>query len=159
MSGRLPVHLDPLDLAERERVIEGHVPVSAFRRLSAWLHADGGDIQAALRFERDAGGRHILRGELRGQLELVCQRCLSPLVLPIERELELVLVESLAAADLLPDGLEPLVVDERRAMHTVDLLEDELILALPLVPRCSDAGHDCHAAVELLVSEEQGGRF
>lgn len=159
MSGRLPVHLDPLALAERERVIEGFVPVSAFQRLGGWLHADEGDIQATLRFERDAGGRHVLRGEFRGQLVLVCQRCLSPFALPIEHELDLVLVESLAAADLLPEGLEPLVVDEQRAMHTVDLLEDELILALPLVPRCSDAGHDCRVPVELLVSEEQDGRF
>lgn len=159
MSGRLPVHLDPLALAERERVIEGHVPVSAFRRLGAWLHADEGDIQATLRFGRDAAGRHVLRGEFRGQLELVCQRCLSPFALPIEHELDLVLVESLAAADLLPEGLEPLVVDERQSMHTVDLLEDELILALPLVPRCSDSGRECHAVVELLVSEGQDGRF
>lgn len=159
MSGRLPVHLDPLALAERERVIEGFVPVSAFRRLGGWLHADTGNIEATLRFGRDAGGRHVLRGDFRGRLELVCQRCLTPFALPIERELDLVLVESLAAADLLPEGLEPLVVDERRAMHTVDLLEDDLILALPLVPRCSDGGHECEAAVELLVSEEQGGRL
>jgi len=154
MSRHLPVELDPLYLAERGRVLEGSLPVSAFKRLGHWLHSDGGAIEAELRFERDEGGRQTLRGSMQGQVELVCQRCLSPFLLPIEREFQLVLVESMAAADLLPDELEPLVVDARRGMHTVDLLEDELILALPLVPRCGDGGHECEAAIELLVSEE-----
>ena len=159
MSRHLPVEVDPLYLAERGRVLEGSVPVSAFKRLGHWLHTDGGAIEALLRFERGEGGRQILHGSMQGQVELVCQRCLSPFVLPIEREFELALVESVAAADLLPEGLEPLLVDPRRGMHTVDLLEDELILALPLVPRCGDAGHDCEAAIELLVSEEQAEPF
>lgn len=147
-----------MELADQGRVLEGSLPVAAFRRLGAWLHADRGTIEAILRFERGAGGRRILRGSLHGELDLTCQRCLAVFALPIDRELELVLVESEAAADLLPEELEPLVVDERRAMHTVDLLEDELILALPLVPRCAHGGRpECTAAVELLVSEEQGG--
>ncbi len=155
MSGRLPVELDPLNLADRGRLLEGSIPVAAFRRLGTWLHADSGTIEAILRFERDPGGRRVLRGSMRGELELLCQRCLRPFALPIDREFRLVLVESAAEADLLPDELEPLVVDQRRGMHTVDLLEDELILALPLVPRCGHGGHECEAAVEVLVSEEQ----
>ncbi|MDX1608759.1 MAG: YceD family protein [Halofilum sp. (in: g-proteobacteria)] len=157
MSGRLPVHLDPLSLAERGRVIEGSVPIAAFKRLAPSLHRDRGDIAVTLRFERDTGGRHVLHGELDGQLELVCQRCLTPFALPIGRTFDVVLVESLAAADLLPEELEPLVVDERRSMHTVDLLEDELILALPIVPRCGDGGPGCETAVEVLASEDLGG--
>lgn len=158
MSGRLPVALDPLKLADRGQVLEGSLPVAAFRRLGAWLHADRGAIDAVLRFQCDAGGRRVLRGSLQGELDVVCQRCLDAFALPIDLELDLVLVETPAAADLLPDELEPLVVGERREVHTVDLLEDELILALPLVPRCGHAGHECAAAIELLVSsEEEGG--
>ena len=155
MSRRLPVELDPLYLAERGRVLEGSLPVAAFKRLGHWLHGDSGAIETVLRFERGEGGRQILRGSMQGRVELVCQRCLSSFLLPIEREFHLVLVESMAEADLLPEELEPLLIDPRRGVHTVDLLEDELILALPLVPRCGEGGHECEAAIELLVSEDQ----
>lgn len=158
MSGRLPVELDPLDLADKGREIEGRVPVSAFRRLGEWLDSDSGSIEARLHFERTPEGRRVLRGALSGELELVCQRCLTPFALPVERTLELVLVEDEAAARLLPEELEPLAVGHRRVVHTTDLLEDELILALPMVPRCSDFGHLCKPAAELLVSDQSAPR-
>lgn len=129
------------------------MPVAAFRRLADWLHSDGGTIEATLAFGRDADGRRVLHGELAGELEVVCQRCLTPFRLPIRRALEAVLVETEAEAGLLPEQLEAVVVGERRGLHTIDLLEDELILALPLVPRCGDFGNVCAPAAELLVSE------
>lgn len=152
MSDRLPVHVDPVSLAEKGRAIEGDVPVEAFRRLAGWLHASEGALTVSLRFGRDDAGRHVVQGRIRGTLELLCQRCLVPYRLPVDLEPTLVLVTSEAAADALPGDLDALVVDARRSMHTVDMIEDELILALPLVPRCERAG-ECAPAVELLDSE------
>lgn len=152
MSDRLPVHVDPVSLAEKGRAIEGHVPVEAFRRLAGWLHTSEGALDVALRFGRDDAGRHVVAGRLRGELELLCQRCLAPYRLPVDVQLALVLVASEAAANALPDELDALVVDAQRSMHTVDMIEDDLILALPLVPRC-ERGGDCVPAVELLDSE------
>lgn len=154
MSGRLPVRIDPLDLADKRREIGGEVPVSAFRRLADWLDSDEGTIGVQLWFTRDDAGRRVMQGRLSGELRLVCQRCLEPFALPIGHPLELVLVETEAEAGLVPEELEPLVVGEQRGVHAVDLLEDELILALPLVPRCGDFGHICEPAVELLASED-----
>lgn len=152
MSDRLPVHVDPVSLAEKGRAIEGHVPVEAFRRLAGWLHASEGALEVSLRFGRDDAGRHVVQGRIRGALELLCQRCLAPYRLPVDLEPVLMLVTSEAAADALPGELDALVVDARRSVHTVDMIEDELILALPLVPRCGRAG-ECVPAVELLDSE------
>lgn len=153
MSTRLPVQVDPLDFADKQRAIEGGVPVSAFRRLGEWLHSDTGTIEVRLRFAHDDAGRRVLQGELSGELGLVCQRCLTPFALPLDRSLDLVLVETEAEAALVPEELESLVVGEHRGVHTTDLLEDELILALPLVPRCGDYGNACVPATELLASE------
>lgn len=152
MSERLPVHVDPVSLAEKGRAIDGYVPVEAFRRLAGWLHASEGVLDVSLRFGRDEAGRDVVAGRIRGELELLCQRCLAPYRLPVDVELGLVLVASEAAANLLPDELDALVVDAQRSMHTVDMIEDDLILALPLVPRCERVG-DCVPAVELLDSE------
>jgi len=153
MSRRLPVQVDPLDLADKRREIAGDVPVSAFRRLAEWLESDTGTIEVRLQFDRDRAGRRVMQGSLHGKLRLVCQRCLAPFALPIGRSLDVVLVETDAEADLVPEELEPLIVGEQRGLHTTDLLEDELILALPLVPRCGDHGHACKPATELLGSD------
>jgi len=153
MSGRLPVQVDPLDLADKRRTIEGDLPVSTLRRLGDWLHSREGTIDVQLHFGRDEAGRRVMQGRLGGELQLVCQRCLTPFALPVARPVDLVLVETEAEAGLLPEELEPLVVGENRGVHTVDLLEDELILALPLVARCGDFGHACEPATELLASE------
>ncbi|MDZ7748570.1 MAG: YceD family protein [Halofilum sp. (in: g-proteobacteria)] len=152
MSDRLPVHLDPVALADRGRALAGHVPIESFERLADALHSREGTLEAELAFGHDDAGRRVLHGRLRGALELVCQRCLAPYPLAVDVDVALVLVENEAEADTLPDELDALVVGTRRSMHTVDMLEDDLILELPIVPRCNDAAA-CRPAVELLDSE------
>lgn len=160
MSDRLPVHLDPVALADRGRELGGRVPIESFERLADALHSREGDLEAVLRFGRDEDGRRSLRGQVQGALQLVCQRCLAPYAFAVDLDLALVLVDSEAEADALPEELDALVVGDRRSMHTVDMIEDDLILALPIVPRCGDADA-CRPAVELLDSEaleSEGGR-
>ncbi len=152
MPERLPVQLDPVALADRGRDLAGRVPIASFERLGGALHSHEGEIEARLHFGHDDQGRRILTGSLAGALQLECQRCLSPYALPIDLELALILVDSDSEAETLPEELDALVVGERRSMHTVDMLEDDLILALPIVPRCASEAH-CKPAVELLDSE------
>ena len=158
MSDRLPVHLDPVALADRGRELHGHVPIESFNRLADALHSREGELDVALGFRRDADGRRTLAGRIRGALQLTCQRCLAPYALDVDIELDLVLVESEAQAETLPEEQDALVIGDQRSMHTVDMIEDDLILALPIVPRCGDEAA-CHPAVELLDSEaiEAGG--
>ena len=68
-------------------------------------------------------------------LPWVCQRCLQPVVLPvdIERTLRFVADESLAAE--LDADMEDDVLVTSRSFDLLDLVEDELIMASPLVPR------------------------
>jgi len=152
MSDRLPVHLDPVSLAARNREVTGSLPVAAFDRLAAALHSREGVLEVKLRFGRSDDGRNTLSGHVAGSLQLVCQRCLAPYAMPLDIDLDLVLVESEAEAETLPEEQDALVVGASRSVHTVDMIEDDLILALPLVPRCG-RGSACVAAVELLDSE------
>ena len=152
MSDRLPVHVDPVAFCERGREMAGHVPLAAFSRLASALESTEGEIEVVLRFGRDDGGRLALEGHVRGSLPLQCQRCLASYSLEVDAPVALVLVESEAEADALPEELDALVVGGQRSMHTVDMIEDELILALPIVPRCGDEAA-CRPAVELLDSE------
>lgn len=152
MSERLPVHIDPITAANRGRKLSGHLPVQAFDRLGHWLHSSDGELAIALEFGRDGAGRRSLAASVQGSLELMCERCLRPYHLGIDLDFELMLVESEAEADTLPEEAEPLIVGDVRSMHVTDMIEDDLILALPVVPRCGRA--DCRSAVELVDSDE-----
>lgn len=157
MSERLPIHVDPVKFADRGRSMTGALPISACRRLLEWLESDAGDLTVELQFGLDQSGRRILTGRVTGTLRLTCQRCLHGFDLDLDLPVGLVLVESEAEAEMLPDEIDALVVGERASMHTVDMLEDDLILALPLIPKCPDTGM-CTPAAELFDSEQLQGQ-
>jgi uncharacterized protein len=153
MSERLPVHVDPVTLADRGREMAGTVPVSAFRRFSHWLASTEGEFTVELQFGRDEQRRRVVTGRIRGQPLLACQRCLTHFGFDLDLPIGLVLVESEAEADTLPDEVDAVVMSESASMHTVDMIEDDLILALPLVPKCPDEAA-CTPGVELFDSDE-----
>jgi uncharacterized protein len=134
MLGRLPVSVEPLRLAEAGAALEGSLPLRGMDRLLPLLYSDRGRVDARLRFAVDAAGRPTVSGHLKALVELLCQRCMTPMQAELEGELRLHIVSSLAEADLLDDPNDVLLVDGR-PMKLIDILQDELILLLPLVPR------------------------
>jgi uncharacterized protein len=80
-------------------------------------------------------------------VQLVCQRCLEPLHHHVRDRVEMVLLETESLEAHSPEGYEPLVLDEDRLMPAI-LIEDELIISLPIVPR-----HDRREACGSLADE------
>lgn len=153
MSESLPIQLDPVTLAARNRELRGTLPVAGFHRLAAWLPRTDGTLCFTLDFGRDEHGRARLAGHVSGGLELICERCLAAYTLALDHAFTLVLVTSEAEAETLPEEVDAVVIGESRSMQTADLVEDEIILALPLVPRCERTS-DCRPAVALMASED-----
>jgi uncharacterized protein len=77
---------------------------------------------------------------------LTCQRCLQPIEWPVTSDSQVALVADAAEADRVADGLETYLVENDR-VSVRDLVEEELLLALPLVPKCA-AGSECARSVE-----------
>jgi uncharacterized protein len=78
----------------------------------------------------------FLRGRIRGELQLVCQRCLETFGWPLQANVDLRLVENEAdEAKWLQDYEPYLIADDRLPLHAI--VEEEVLLALPLAPRCS----------------------
>lgn len=133
MSGKaLPEYLDLRQLAERGAVIEGCVPNRSLRRLVGSLADDAGEARAELRLSLDAVRRPVIRGAVATEVGLECQRCLQIYRQPLRSEFCLVLVQSEAEGQRLGEDYEPLLT-EHEQVRTAELLEDELILALPIV--------------------------
>ncbi|MGB7550298.1 MAG: YceD family protein, partial [Chromatiaceae bacterium] len=106
-------------------------------------------------FARDLEGRGTLRGEIAARLVLTCQRCLGALTWDVNAPLELALISGLDEARLLPEELDPLLVSEA-SIRLLDLIEDELLLALPQIAmhepgECAPPGQEAmEVGVELV---------
>ncbi len=85
-------------------------------------------------------------------MELVCQRCLEPVTQQIADKIEIALIESESMEGLVPEGFEPVVLDEARLMPA-QLIEDELIISIPLVPKHARVD-DCGSLARLLTEGE-----
>ena len=139
----LPSKIDPWRLAAESGRLEGSLALAALPRLIAELNRTDGVVSVALVAGIDPRGVRFIGGALQTGVELVCQRCLGRLRLALDVTVSLGLVHSEAEADRLPEEYEPLLVPEG-TIRVADLVEDELLLALPQIPRHDDA-RDCEA--------------
>lgn len=131
MSGSLPDRIDVLRLAETGRALCGRLPLAALTRLAPTLYTREGEITVEMSGDKE-GRVRSLHGHLVTTLTLVCQRCLEPMTVPIDVRFQLGLVTTEEQAERLPEGLEPLLVTEP-TLRLVDVVEDELMLVLPIV--------------------------
>jgi uncharacterized protein len=139
MSKVLPERIDIARLADSQATLEGSVPVARFARLADQLASREGSVEATFVFGRE-DGREVVSGRIEGRVTLVCQRCLGSVVVPVVARVDLVRVADDAGADEVEGTHDPFVAPTREVVLT-ELVEDELILALPLVPmHQGDAG-------------------
>jgi DUF177 domain-containing protein len=125
--------IDPWHAAEQGRHVSGAVEAGQLPRVSELLADRSGGVQFELEFFRDGQRRHCVRGRVWGHLRLVCQRCLEPMDVEIDAHLLLALVRGDVEAARLPDEYDPLPTSDA-PVHPLDLVEDEVILALPQIP-------------------------
>ena len=140
MQNRLPETVNFLRQVEKNACYEGAWPLARLERLSQVISDTSGVVTARLRFGTSAGTR-CLDGVVKADLELRCERCLEPVKKHIESGFRFGLVISEEEAESLPKEFEPLVITDT-VQSLIDLVEDELLLSLPIVARhdeeCSD---------------------
>lgn len=139
-----PRRLDMRAFAKAAAELSGMWPLAGFERLRESLApGDDGLVQGVVRWMANGeavpvrGGATQVWLHLRADVELPmsCQRCLQPLVerLDVVRDFQFVADEAAAAA--LDNEAEHDVLVLSRELDLHELLEDELLLDLPLVPR------------------------
>ncbi len=116
------------------RVFEGGLAVSGMPRLAAALVSDSGRCRYVAEFGRDALGTGYVELRLEADLELLCQRSLEPFVLPVQVFQRLGFITDEAQEAALPEGYEPVLLDAEGGVRLPELIEDELLLALPSYP-------------------------
>ncbi|MDR3387744.1 MAG: YceD family protein [Rudaea sp.] len=133
MNAALPEIVDAWRMVQARRSFQGILPLAAMPRLRGSLAATGGVVTFDLEFGKDdLGVPHIhLRADT--SLPLTCQRTLEQFELPVHIDARLGLITQEAEEAGLPAGYEPLLTSDG-ALRLADVVEDELILALPVVP-------------------------
>ncbi len=133
MSASLPMSVDAERMVAGRRSFEGVLPVAELPRLVKALADDRGEVSYRLDFEQGELGGPQLHVLLAAGLTLECQRTLQPFTWPAEVDTRLGLLANEDDAAALPADSEPLLL-EGGALSPVRVIEDELLLALPLVP-------------------------
>ncbi|TYC62032.1 metal-binding protein [Zoogloea oleivorans] len=127
------------------------VPVESLGRLVESLLEPVGTVTFEFQGERDDEGKLYVDLQIQGDLVLQCQRCLEAMVWPCNVQNRLLLLRS--GEELPENELENDAVDALEVEPLTDLLalvEDEVLLALPLVPR----HENCEPPVKAGVDDE-----
>lgn len=137
-----PRRLDVAALAAAGGELSGEWPLADLERLAGSVMGAEPD-GAPVHWQVEGEQRPVTGGEPEVWLHLTaqacvnmrCQRCLSALVVPLDLDRWIRFVRDGAQAEALDAELEDDVLELERQMDLRELVEDELLLALPLVPR------------------------
>jgi uncharacterized protein len=133
--------LDVQAFAEDAAQLSGQAPVRDFQRLSEEAGGRGGERPVSWSAQGELiNPRHVqpevwLHLNASAVLPLTCQRCLEPVDVPlaVDRSFRFVADESVAAAQ--DDESEEDLLAISRAFDLLGLVEDELLMEVPVVPR------------------------
>lgn len=121
-------------VARNERFAD-ELPLAGFARLQGLLAAYEGKISAELQAGRDDSDHPHLQGRLRGALQMVCHRCQKSFDWELDASLAIRLVNTEAEEAQALHESDPYLVENDR-LFLREVIEDELLLALPMMPRC-----------------------
>lgn len=153
MSREFPDFVEPWRMADGRRTIGGTMPLARMQRLSALLESPDGDAEFSMNFGYDAQQRARIIVEVSAPLTLVCQASLEPYVENIQQRSELLVIAHEAEQADLSEQEEFILVNEGR-LAIADLVEDELLLAVPQVPRNPELPDEAGLADEVASESE-----
>jgi uncharacterized protein len=144
----LPSSVDAIKLARQEMRLNGVIDFRHFPRLAAELAEQDGSAEVDLEFFMDEQRIRRASGVVEAQLRVHCQRCLDVLELDINTEVAVGFVASDDQAKNLPRSLDPVMLEHDSGFFSLyELVEDELLLALPLAAShsdCEQLSHEVH---------------
>lgn len=132
MPSDLSQSINPLRLAKARERIVGEIQLNSLARLKGILLDDKGKLEYSLAFEFDAADVCIIECDIETQLILECQRCFKPVEIEIRKNSLLGVVDEGDEIDALAKEYEPVQLDEEGVITVEELIEEELLLSIPL---------------------------
>ncbi|MBO0940847.1 DUF177 domain-containing protein [Acidovorax temperans] len=151
-----PDRLDIKAFAQAGGHLSGHDSLLKYERLAQeakGLHPDLlVDWKAASEIRPEAGGpgQIWLHLSVHASFPMECQRCLTPVDVPLDVERSFRFVADEATAEALDEECDEDLLALSREFDLRELIEDELLMALPVVPR----HEECPTSVPLASSDD-----
>lgn len=130
----LPKQIDPLQLADNEITLKGDLSLSEMVRLQEFLCENSDIAKIHLEFGRDAQGIAYMRGNIKAEFSVLCQRCNTPMTLSFDIKVNASPVRSDSEAQNLPKHYDPLLLTQDPMVLSA-IVEEEILLSIPIVPR------------------------
>ena len=151
-----PPGFKPLDidrLADREADVDFSVPLAELPRLRSRLASVEGTVHGQVHFTRQSRVP-VAELSMSGSATLQCQRCMEKMQGPVETSARGALIFSEADISRVPEDLEPMLAPGGQ-LSIAELVEEELMLFLPIVPLHEDvAGCAVEPSASLIVEEQ-----
>jgi uncharacterized protein len=153
MSAPGPDRVDVDVLADSRVGLERRYPIGRFGRLAGLLTSADGGVVASFAFGRLDDGLASCALDVSAAVSLTCQRCLEPFEVALHASTKLAFVARDEDASIVPEGYEAVPAGEGR-VDLAELVEDELLLSLPVVAR-HGAGTRCAGTAPQAGGEER----
>jgi len=128
--------IDCLEFARSGGVLDRRIGLDELPRLADLLTTTEGYLSVRLEGQRDDQGKSWLQLDIAGEPVLCCQRCLGGVKVPLGIRSRLQLIapgEDWPDDDLVDDSADAIAAEA--ALAVLQLIEDEVLLALPIAPR------------------------
>ena len=131
----LPIKVtDPFRFAENAIHLEGVLSIEKMERLCSSLHSNTGAVSVDLQFGVDEQKIPFIQSQFSTRIVLQCQRCLEPFSYDIADDVLMGIVRTELEAEKLPSNYNPVIVNTDGSLIIQDLIEDELLVSIPIVP-------------------------
>lgn len=145
---------EPFEFARNGVEIEAEVPCGELVRLADQLRPAGAQHVVKYRVEGEwRDDKEFLVVQVSADVVLACQRCLGDVTCPVKSNTRFLLVREgaeLPDEDLDEDDFDP--IHANRNLDVLSLVEDELLLSLPLSPMHDDCSMSTGKRQDDLVS-------
>ena len=138
LNKNLPGQLKLFNFAKKEISLSGIYQISDFPKISEIASNKKDNVRVSLSFYLKNNKTPCVDGIINLDIVLACQRCLDDLSLALEVNFNLAFVKHNQESEELESHEIYVIEDEELATH--DLISDEILLSIPMVPI---HGYDC----------------
>ena len=154
MTNDLPLQFDPVLFAKQGRKVSGQIAAKELPRVAeAVSKNDAGSISVTMSFSVSSLQFPMVQGTIEGSIVQTCQRCLQDAEVQIDQQFELLLINPQSQELASKEGYELFEYDGQ-FVSTLELIEDEVILAMPIVVKHEDIS-DCDPNVRKWLQQKK----
>ena len=131
---KLPLTLDPVRTAQKRLDYAGIYTRDLVERIAASVVCVDTDVECEMSFAIDNQRLAVITGDAKVTVSLECQRCGKSFTHHVHTTYCFSPVKNDDQVEALPEAYEPIQVNEFGEIDLLALVEDEIILSLPVVP-------------------------